>query len=96
MTPFTGPALAVLDSLRILVFAWGFVLVGLQLRLWPLLDTIGQRIRLAAMSLALFVLAGSRITNLGQTITWQMVTSVVVFALVTASTFGPYRVDRRG
>lgn len=96
MTPFATPALAVMDGLRLVIVAWGFLLVGMQLRLRPLIDTTGHRLRLVAVALALFVLTGSRVTNLGAPITWQLPVTVVVFALITASTFGPYRVDRHG
>lgn len=92
MTPFDD--YAVLDALRIVVFVWGFLLVGMQLRLWPLLVTAGQRLYVTATALALFILAGSRITHLGVPPTWELPAAVVVFTLVTAATVGRFRVGR--
>lgn len=83
MEPFSTPALAVLDALRLLMFVAGFALVGAYLRLrWPTTRDTPERARVVGLALALFVLAGSRATNLGGPLVWQLPASALVFALV--------------
>jgi hypothetical protein len=84
MQPFSTPGLIVLDSIRVLLTAFGFLLVGYYLRMrWPTTRDRHEKARALGMAVALFVLAASRATNLGSPVlAWQMVASGVVFLLV--------------
>lgn len=90
--PFSTPGLAVLDSVRALLTAFGFLLVGAYLiRRWPDTGSHHERSRVLGMALALFILASSRITNLGGDLGWQLPASALVFLLVGFSVLRPWR-----
>lgn len=84
MEPFSTPGLIVLDTTRLVLTAAGFLLVGYYLATrWPTTRCRHERARALGMAVALFVLASSRVANLGSPeVAWQMPASAVVFALV--------------
>lgn len=85
--PFATPELAVLDTLRLFVGAGGLFLAAYQVRMIRLSRTSGQRARFAAVGVALLVLAGSRLQNLGEPLVWQFFATVVVFGLLGYGTY---------
>ena len=84
MEPFSTPGLIVLDTARLVLTAAGFLLVGYYLLTrWPTTRNRHEKARAVGLALALFVLASSRITNLGSPeLAWQLPASALVFALV--------------
>jgi hypothetical protein len=95
MAPFSTPGLIVLDSVRVLLTAAGFLLVGYYLwSRWPTTKDRYEKARALGMAIALFVLAASRATNLGGPLAWQLPASAAVFALVGYSALRPRKWDR--
>ena len=90
---FATPWLMVLDGARLSVFVVGFLLVGYYaLTRWPQTASRYEKARVVGVAAALFVLAGSRATNLGvPTATWQFYASIVVFCLIGYSLAGERR-----
>lgn len=92
--PFSTPELVVLDSLRLLVGVAGFLLVGSYLWMrWRFTNTRSEQARILGIALSLFVLAGSRVLNLGGPFAWQLVAAAVAFTLVG---YGLLDLDRKG
>lgn len=85
--PFESVGYVVLDSLRLLIAAAGIGLAGYQLLPIRRSVTAGQRARFAGIAVALFVLAASRVQNLGGPVTWQFWGSLVAIALIGYGTW---------
>ena len=81
-TPFAGPTQGLLDVVRLVVATAGLFLAGYQWRLWRDAHGPGQRQLLAALSILLLIVSGSRVQNLGAPITWQFCVTVVATAVV--------------
>lgn len=82
--PFGSPGMVILDSLRLVMFLGGMSLVGALA--WNALDhdrlrSPARRYSALAGSVALVVLTGSRLQNLGQPPSWQLFVSLVAFLL---------------
>lgn len=84
---FDSPGMVVLDSLRILLGGGGLFLAAYQVRMVRVSQTPGQRARFVAVGVALLVLSGSRLQNLGEPLVWQIVANAVVVALLGYGTW---------
>lgn len=97
--PFDGPWQSAVDVARIALFIGGMLLVGgmvLAAMDGERVRDTGRRYGAAAAAVALLVLAGSRIQNLGEPISWQFLASIVAYALFTFSFRAYRRQDAKG
>lgn len=86
--PFDSPLMIALDSLRVVLFLGGMTLMGAMIV--GALDREGTRTPARrwgalAAAVALVVLTGSRLQNLGQPPAWQLFLSAGAFVLFVIS-----------
>ena len=68
--------IVLLDTLRIFVAVAGFLLGAHHIYMATQVPTWGQRSRFILVVMLLFIVVGSRVQNLGQPVTWQLLWSV--------------------
>lgn len=98
LAPFSTPDLVVLDTIRLIITGAGFLLVGFYFwTRWPNSSGRYERARVIGCALALFILAATRITNLGSpNLVWQLPASAAVFVLIGYSALGLTQRKGRG
>lgn len=74
--PFSTPGLVVLDLLRLATVLVGLLVVGSMAVSWDRVSA-GRRLGHVGVALVVLTVAGSRIQNLGQPPTWQLVTGAL-------------------
>lgn len=83
-----------LDIVRILVTLVGTGVAIMLLARWPRTDGWRNRIELLGVTGGVVVLTGSRISNLGQPITWQLPVATVALFAIAYSLVAEYRAER--
>lgn len=78
--PFSSPAIALFDLLRIFTVLAGLLIVGAMTQGTGLRRS--ERVRRVGIGAVVLTIAGSRIQNLGEPATWQLAAGAVGIALL--------------
>jgi len=70
------------DVLRVVVAAAGFLIGAHSIYMATLVPTWGQRCRFIGVVMAMLIICGSRVQNLGGPVTWQLLVSVVMVGVL--------------